>query len=752
VDHHSPRKLAAIMALDVVGYSRLMNEDEAGTLSALKTHWKELVNPKIAEHDGRVVKLMGDGALVEFPSVVEAAQCAVEIQRAMALRNASVPADWRMEFRIGINIGDIIIEGDDIYGDGVNVAERLQSLAEPGGICVRRDVRDEVRDKLPLSFVDLGEQSIKNIARPVRLFSVKLDTLNPADKLRSATLPAKNANRSWRGPASIVSALLIAAGLALWLDPWEPEGVVESAKIERMAFPLPEKPSIAVLPFDNLSGDSEQEYFADGMTDDLITALSKISGLFIIARHSVFTYKGKPAKVQEVAEELGVRYVVEGSVRRDAGRIRINAQLIDATTGGHVWAERYDRDYENVFALQDEITQSIASALSIHLSEGEKARLAGRYTDNLDAYEYYLRGEQTLHSFSISYPEELNTALLMYEEAITRDSNFARAYVGHALASYYVWRVAYVIPTRSIIEARENARESVIRALALDASLPRAYAVLAQLQLADGRYDEAIAAAANAVAMDPNNAESYVVQALVLTKAGRNRDAIESMAKAYRLNPKPPPHYDLFLGKIQFDDRNYAAAVERLENGLRGQPRASLFHWYLAPAYAYLGRLDKAKTEIAEILGFVPYENLMRLRRIGLYKFKRDVEHYAEGFRLAGVPELPYGSEGSAQDPLTGAEARELLFGRSITITDLNSFQQFLVDRTGDGKLTIRGPLGSDVGTSTIDGDMVCDRLRALGFRSSCGFVFRNPDAPVVQGTAYRLVSDNGVFGFSISD
>jgi adenylate cyclase len=744
---HEDRRLTTILAADVVGYSRLMAADEGGTFAQLKAHRKELIEPKAAVYHGRVVKLTGDGALMEFGSVVDAVLFAVDVQHAMLERNAEVPVDRRITYRVGINIGDIIVNGADIYGDGVNVAARLQELAEPGGVWVSRSVYNQVKGKVGLGFEGLGEKELKNIPEPVGVYRVLMDAEAAGNMIGKTGRAAK----SWRRVAMVAAtAVLAGAGIVVvWLRPWEP--TVEPASVERMAFPLPEKPSIAVLPFANLSGETEQEYFADGMTDDLITDLSKISGLFVIARNSVFTYKDKPMKVQQVAEELGVRYVLEGSVRRAEGRIRINAQLIDATTGGHLWAERYDREYKNIFALQDEIAQRIVSVLSVQLTEGEKAQVASRYTDDLGAYEYYLRGEQTLHSFSISYPEELNTALLMYEEAIKRDPKFAKAYVGHALANYYVWRVAYVVPTRSIIEAREQASESVTRALALDGSLPRAYAVLAQLQLADGRYDEAIAAATNAVALDPNNADSYVVQAFILTKAGRHEEAIETMAKAYRLNPKPPPHYDLFLGKIQFANQDYAQAIERLEKGLRGQPRASLFHWYLAPSYAYSGRLDEAKAEVAGILGFVPHENLMRLRRIGLYKLERDIEHYVEGFRRAGVPELPYGYEGLVGDRLTGDEVRALLFGRAITATNIRNFQQYLVDRTGDGKITMRGPLGSDIGKSRIEGDKVCDRLQALGFRESCGFVFRNPEGIPERENEYHWVNDNGVFAFSLA-
>ncbi len=336
------RRLTTILAADVVGYSRLMAADEAGTLDALKTHRRELIEPKTAEYNGRVVKLMGDGTLMEFASVVDAVTFAVEVQRAMAERNANVPEDQRITYRIGINIGDIIVEGDDIYGDGVNVAARLEGLAEPGGVCVARSVYNQVKGKVDLAFQDLGEQQVKNIPEPIQVFQVRLDGEAPA-------APASPTGTRRRLPVIAAGlALSLAAVAALvWWAPWAPR--TEPASPEAMAFPLPDKPSIAVLPFNNMSDDEGQEYFADGMTEDLITDLSKISGLFVIARNSSFSYKGQQVKVRQVAEELGVRYVLEGSVRRAGDEVRINAQLIDATTGGHLWAERYDGTLADVF-------------------------------------------------------------------------------------------------------------------------------------------------------------------------------------------------------------------------------------------------------------------------------------------------------------------------------------------------------------------------------------------------------------------
>jgi adenylate cyclase len=344
------RRLAAILAADVVGYSRLIEADEAGTLAALKSHRGTLIEPKIAQYHGRIVKLMGDGLLAEFPSAVEAVHCAVEIQYAMAERNGYVPEERRITYRVGINIGDIVVEDDDIFGDGVNIAARLEGLADPGGICISRPVHTQIVDKLDLTFEDLGEQQVKNIAKPVMVYRVALDTKAAALITPVVQGIARSKHRRWLVAGAAAALLVLAVGGALWWQPWAPD--MEPASVERMALPLPDKPSIAVLPFDNLSGDPDQEPLSDGITEDIITELSRFRELFVIARHSTQTYKGKPVKVQKVAEDLGVRYVLEGSIRKTGNQIRINAQLIDATSGRHIWAERYDRDLSDLFSIQ----------------------------------------------------------------------------------------------------------------------------------------------------------------------------------------------------------------------------------------------------------------------------------------------------------------------------------------------------------------------------------------------------------------
>src|SRR5437016_13551948 len=375
------RRLTAILAADIVGYSRLMGANETGTLAALKTVRTDFIDGKIAEHQGRIVKLTGDGMLVEFPSVVNAVACAAEVQRGMRDRNAGVPQDRRIEFRIGVNLGDVIVEGEDIFGDGVNVAARLESIAPVGGITVSQSVRDHVGKRLDLIFEDMGERRLKNIERPIRVYNISLDT--PSDR---ETNDAASRSRE-------------------------------------------ERPSVAVLPFINMSGDPEQEYFSDGITEDIITDLSKVSGLFVVARNTAFTYKGKSVEVQEVAKRLGVNFILEGSVRKAGSRVRVTGQLIDGKTGGHMWADRYDRDLTDIFAIQDEITHAIVEQLKVKLLPQEKKNIAQTPTDNVEAYTYYLRGRQFIERRSKAYYQ---LARQMFAEAAKLDPLYARAYAGIA--------------------------------------------------------------------------------------------------------------------------------------------------------------------------------------------------------------------------------------------------------------------------------------------------------------------------------
>lgn len=413
----SQRRLAAILAADVVGYSKLMGEDEEGTLAALTSHINNFIDPLITRHKGRLVKTTGDGLLVEFASVVDAVRCAVAFQEGMLIRNEKTPQNKRLMFRIGINLGDVIAQNDDIFGDGVNIAARLEGLAEPGGICISRAARDQVRDKLDYQLQDLGEVEVKNIARPVRAFKVLFD-----GELPSTIKSPKRKNFGLISAAFVCFCLIIGGGLWWWIQ----EGQNTSGAVK---LALPDRPSIAVLPFDNISSDKEQEYFSDGITEDIITDLSKISGLFVIARNSTFAYKGKAVNIRQVGEELGVRYVLEGSVRRVKEKIRITAQLIDATTGGHLWAERYDRDLKDVFAVQAEVARQVAKALVVTLKANENERLFQKYTANIDAYDVFLQARRTVDTPS---KDNILRGEKLFSRAIELDPNFAGGYAGLA--------------------------------------------------------------------------------------------------------------------------------------------------------------------------------------------------------------------------------------------------------------------------------------------------------------------------------
>jgi len=479
------RRLAAIMATDVVGYSRLIRADEEGTIAALKALRADLIDPKIAEYHGRIVKLMGDGMLAEFASVVDAVYAAVETQQAVTNHNSDVPADKRIEFRIGINLGDVVIDGDDIQGDGVNVAARLEGMAEPGGICVSGMVYEGVRDRIDVQFEDLGEQEVKNIERPVRV---------------------------WRWLAS---------------DGAAPKGPLGATK----PLPLPDKPSIAVLPFDNMSGDPEQEYFADGIAEDITTSLSKFSSLFVIARNSSFSFKGQQLEVKEIGKRLGVRYVVEGSVRRAGYRARISAQLVDAIEDKHIWAERYDRDLEDIFAVQDEVTLAIVQAIEPRLISSEQQRALRKPPENLDAWENFQRGMWHLFKYS---PEECQAAYSFLQRAIILDPNFAAA---HACLGYaHCLRVLHDI-SADPAEDIELALEAGRKAARLDEHEAYAYLTIGRAKIFQRRFDEALAATDRAISINPNFALAHMIRGHGLWHAGRPEEAVRSIDIGIRASP-----------------------------------------------------------------------------------------------------------------------------------------------------------------------------------------------------------------------
>ena len=534
------RKLAAIFSTDVKGYSRLMGEDEVETIRTITTY-REVIATLIQQHRGRVVDSPGDNLLAEFASVIEAVQCAVAMQREIKTRNAELLPHRRMEFRIGINLGDVITEGERIYGDGVNIAARLEGLAEAGGICLSGTVYDQVKTRLALGYEDLGAQAVKNIAEPVRVYRVQMEPGAAASAVRP---PQRRAARLWqRGALAVVGLLrILGVGVTVWqrvFRPPPPSRVVFTEPAPALA--LPDKPSIAVLPFVNMSRDPEQEYFSDGMTEDLITDLSKLAGLFVIARNSVFTYKGKAVKPEQVSRELGVRYVLQGSVRKAGDRVRITAQLVDATTGYHRWAERYDRELQDIFAVQEEISRKIVAALAVQLTAGEQARLGRQYTDNLEAYDYLLRGSESLGR----YTQETNgQARQMFEKAIALDPTFALAYALLGLTYFGEWSLQWSQDPQTLERAFALAQQAV----ALDDSLPVAHRALGVVYQWRKQPAQAIAALERAIVLDPNDADGYASLAHVLNFTGKPEEALRLAQKAMRLNPHYPDSYLSNLG------------------------------------------------------------------------------------------------------------------------------------------------------------------------------------------------------------
>ena len=558
------RRLEAILVADVAGYSRLMGADEEGTLAALKAIRREVGDPKVKAHRGRIVKTTGDGFLIEFASVVDAVLCAVEVQREMAARNADVPPDRRIEFRMGINVGDIIKDSRDIYGDGVNVAARLEAFAEPGGICVSRVVHDQVRDKLNFSFEDMGERRVKNIARPVHVHRIVLRE-RPAAAMGISTQPA----------------------LPLGTQP---------------ALPLPDKPSIAVLAFQNMSGDPEQEYFADGMVEDIITALSRIRWLFVIARNSSFTYKGQAIDVKQVGRELGVRYVLEGSVRKAGGRVRITAQLIDATSGMHIWAELFDGSLKDVFELQDRVASSVAGAIEPALQSAEGARSASRATSDPSAYDAYLRAYAM---YSGPHQRQMRQALVLLEEAIARDPHYGPAL---SLAAFCCMRLATEASGPDRIGTRQKGIDFGRRALESAENAPD---VLADAAYALASFGEDINAMIvlvdRALAFNPSYARGWHNSGFLRLWAGQTDLAIEHAERALRLSPRAQATRSSWLiGAALFFSRRFEEAVPRLQVALEDMPIFPTPYRFLAACYVHMGLLDEARAMIARLRTITP--------------------------------------------------------------------------------------------------------------------------------------------------
>lgn len=613
------RKLAAILSADVEGYSRLMGDDEVATVRTI-TEYRGVIGSAVTDHHGRVVDSPGDNVLAEFASVVDAVRGAVEIQRQLEARNAALPAARRMRFRIGINLGDVIADGDRLYGDGVNIAARLQSLAEGGGIFLSGTAYDQVEGKLPLGYEFRGEHTVKNIARPVRVYRVSLE---PGPAPRSPSSTPRRGRRRARAVVGVVAVVLLlsAGGWAgrRWL------GTPESAGLA-----LPDRPSVAVLPFTNLSQDASQEYFSDGVTEEVITALSKISGLFVIARNSVFTYKGKPVKVREVGRELGVRYVLEGGVQRAGSRVRITAQLVDATTGYHIWAERYDREVRDIFAVQDEVTQQIVRALAVKLTQAEQGRVGRAPTGVLEAYDLVLRGTEERRRATREGNAE---ARRLYVRALDLDPEYAVAYAGLGWSHLQSWQFLWSTDRATL----ERARELGERAVALDNALVEAYCLLGQIYLWQKEHDRAIAQAERAVALAPNDAVSHETLAEILGWSGRAEESIRLIRHAMRLDPHYPFFYLWTLGHGYYLTERRQPALDAFAKALQRNPNFFPAHAYRGVVLIEMGRLQEAREAWDKAGLLSPESSIASLTERLPYRVPADLERLLAAARRLGM-------------------------------------------------------------------------------------------------------------------
>jgi adenylate cyclase len=629
-EERAKRKLSGILSADAVGYSRLMEEDEASTIQKLADS-KELMANLIQQYRGRIVDAPGDNLLAEFRSVVDATECAVKIQQELKSKNTELPDNRKMQFRIGINLGDVVEEADHIYGNGVNIAARLEGLAEPGGICISRTAYDHVKNKLELGYEYLGEHRVKNIAEPVRVYRVLMEPEAVGQVIGEKRFLGRISRKA---AISVIISLMIIAGVLIgWILYLQQLKKVEPASLEKMAYPLPDKPSIAVLPFDNLSDDPDQEYFSDGMTEEIITALSKLPRLFVIASNSTFIYKGKPVKIQQVSEELGVRYVLEGSVRKDENRVRITAQLIDAVKGHHLWAERYDREMKDTFALQDEITMKILTALELNLSEGEQAVMVAKGTRNLDAYLKVL--QSTFYRRRMNEEDNVKARQLA-EEAISLDPDYAIAYT--TLGRTHIVDV-WLRSTKSLQESTGLAIDMAEKALSLDESLADAYDIIGNSLILRREYEKAIAKLEQALKLEPNGADIHGHLGMALVFDDRPQEAVQVLQTAIRLNPTPPSWYLHMLATAYNFIEKYDEAIYWAEKAVQQNPKSLLGHVVLCSIYSSAGRMEDARKEASEILKISPQYSVSRAEKTNPLKNQAVKKRYFDALRKAGLPD-----------------------------------------------------------------------------------------------------------------
>ena len=621
------RKLTAILSADVEGYSRLMGEDEEATVRTL-TAYREVFTNLIQQHSGRVIDSPGDNLLVEFASVVDAVQCAVAVQKEINSRNNELPENRRMQFRIGINLGDVIQEAERIYGDGVNIAARLEGLANTGGICVSRTAYDQVKNKLELGYEYLGEHRVKNIAEPVRVYKVLLEP-ESAGKV----IGEKRKEKRRMTLAAVIALLIGLGGLAGWYLYIEQTKRIEPASVEKMAFPLPDKPSIAVLPFVNMSGDPEQSYFSDGITEHIITSLSKVPYIFVIARNSTFAYKGKSVKIQQIAEELAVRYVLEGSVQRSDDRVRITVQLIDAITGYHLWAENYDRKLTDIFAMQDEIAIKIMAELQVELTAADLGRLSPKKTSNIKSYEKFLKGSE--HLFRRTEADVLEARRLA-QEAITLDPEYGAAYL---LLGWTHLDDIWFLRTKDRAKSLQTAEQLAQKAIDLSGQNDATHRLLSCVFLLRKQYEKAIVEAQKAVEFAPNSASSNFVYGMVLRTADRHDEAIPVLKKAIRLNPVTPINHLNNLAWSYTYSEQYEKAIPLWNRTIERNPDYLFAYMGLTCAYQLSGDGAKAREAADEVLRIKPIFSMKLAEKSFGTKNEEIKERILEAYRKAGIPE-----------------------------------------------------------------------------------------------------------------
>jgi TolB-like protein/Tfp pilus assembly protein PilF len=730
-----------------------MGDDEEATIRTL-TEYRETITAQVKKHKGRVVDSPGDNVLAEFASVVDAVRCAVETQKQIAERNSDLPENRRMLFRIGVNLGDIVDEGERIYGDGVNITARLESLADGGGICISGTAFDQIKGKLNVGYKYLGEQNVKNIKEPIRVYRLLLEP-DAVGKIIGEKKPRQGQKKLAVVAVSAI-IILLAGAFTIWNFYFRP-----STSSERLSLTLTTDselskiPSVAVLPFDNLSDDPDQTYFTDGMTDDLITGLSKLNGLFVIARNSTFTYKGKSVRVQQVAKDLGVRYVVEGSVRRADEQVRINVQLIEAATGHHLWAERYDGKMTDIFALQDQINQKIISSLKVKLTAAEKSRIAHTETNNLKAYDAFLRGWEHYKQMT---PEDFSKASSYYKKAINLDPIYARAYA--ALALLYLravdigwdrW-VADAKGFQNINQVRLDAKRYLKMAMKDPTALAHQAAALTLIY--NRLFSEAVTAAENARTLDPNDAYNYFIMAKILNYAGQSEKAIDFAKRAMRLDPHYPADYLIVLGESNFALGNLEEAAIYFEKSQarspQERPNKTLLENLIA-TYSHLGRnveADELFQSLKKVL--LPPISLRRILNFHPYNTPEVTDRLAQGLIKAGIPEEVYYTV-SDDHRLDGDKISAMIFGRTMQVLEPTYGVELFFEIDKDGKAT----RSNDNGRFWIDNDMLCFKWQkpknALG-AEWCGPVFRNPYGSQETSDEYLHITDFGIAPYTLLD